>query len=321
MAIQFDPSTRRILQRTLQQAFPDAYVHPRDIEALALALHDGSADPGNEGPLPADLAQLDLRSCATQLDDLAREEVPGGADPEDVTEVPHDGKIGVRYYWVEATHARQQPDGYPIFVGKLPMVRVTLPLFQPQTFVTAIGTVEEADHLIATVHEANDKFAGALGYPLQRVDVITPPRQKLRFGAVSVLLGYRDSTAQPTCYILEAGTATGQAKVLFLGKTLDATINQYTGYQPSPFACSDHAYTGTLSLDQDSPGQLHITARKIVQGVSQPPYMNLTARFTEQTTTIRNIWSGFLMARAAAIVAIRQAKGLPNGCDKPAVPT
>ncbi|MET0386321.1 MAG: hypothetical protein ABW321_10205 [Polyangiales bacterium] len=319
MTIQLDPNTRRILQQTLQRAFPDAYIHNRDIEALALALHAGNADPGDEGPLPEQLAQLDLQANAAGLADLAKRELPDGADSDGVTELPYTAEPGVRYYWVEATHARQTA-GYPAFVGKLPMVRVSLPAFQPQTFVTAIGTVEEGDHLIATVHEANDKFAKDLGYPLRRVDMITPPRQKLRFGAISVLLGYRDGSELPSCYILEAGTATGQAKVLYLGKTLDVTINQYTGYKPSPFASPSHAYTGKLTLDHDNPKLLSVTARAIVDGRSQTPYMRLDARFSEQTGTIRNIWSGLLIARAAAIVAIRQARGLDDGAHGPAVP-
>jgi hypothetical protein len=320
MAIQFDPTTRRILQRTLQEAFPDAQVQAHDLEALALALHKSAAQLAQDGRLPTELGQLDLQSCAAQLDAIAAQ-LPCREDLSAVTELtPPKPGSGVRYYWARATHTRQQPSGYPIFVGELPMVRVSLPASKPQTFSTLIGTIDEADHLLATVGEANDKFASTLGYALQRVDVITPPRQGLRFGAVSVMLGYRDAAGQPTCYLLEAGTATGQAKVLFLGKTLDAKINQYSGYQPTPFSCSDNAYTGTLSLTQDSPLLLHITARKIVQGASQPPYMDLSVVFAEETSKIRNIWSGWLLARAATIVTERLASGLPKGCDKPAVP-
>jgi hypothetical protein len=319
MTIQFDPTTLRILQRTLREAFPAAEVHQHDCEALALALHDPSWNTTKE-PLPAALKNLDFTPWADQLDELARSELPGGADAEGVTQAPRAVGDAVRYYWAQATHARLHPDGYGPFVGQLPMVRVTLPDRDPHNFETALGTVEQADHLIATVLEANDKYASALGYRLQRVDVVTPPRQVLRFGAVSVMLGYRDAAALPSCYILEAGTATGQAKVLFLGATLDTKINSYSGYQPTPFSCSDNAYTGTLTLDGDSPSLLHVTSRKIINHVNQPAYIDIRVQFSEETTHLRNIWPGLLIARAALIVQGRKDRGLAPGCEKKEVP-
>jgi hypothetical protein len=319
MTIQFDPTTLRILQRTLRDAFPNAEVHQHDCEALALALHDPSWNTTQE-PLPAELKCLDFTPWSDQLAQLARSELPGGAEAEGVTRAPRAAGDAVRYYWAEATHARLHPEGYAPFVGKLPMVRVRLPDRTPHDFVTALGTLEQADHLIATVFEANDKYAGKLGYALQRVDVITPPRQVLRFGAVSVMLGYRDATALPSCYILEAGTATGQAKVLFLGATMDSKINSYSGYQPTPFSCSDNAYTGTLTLAGDSPVLLHVTSRKIIDHVSQPAYIDIRVQFSEETTQLRNIWSGLLIARAALIVQGRKDRGLAPGCEKREVP-
>lgn len=321
MAIQFDPTTQRILQKTLREAFPDAEIQQHDCEALALALHDPSCNTSKE-PLPAELKNLDFSPWAKQLEELAQTELPGGADGEGVTQIARAAAAadGVRYYWAEATHMRLHPDGFDPFVGKLPMVRVRLPDRNPHNFVTALGTVEQADHLIATVFEANDKYAAALGYQLQRVDVITPPRQVLRFAAVSVLLGYRDAAGAPSCYVLEAGTATGQAKVLFLGATLNAKINSYSGYQPTPFSCSDNAYTGTLTLDGDSPKELHVTSRKILNHASQPAYIDIRVQFTEETGHLRNIWSGLLIARAALIVQGRKDRGVPPGCEKKELP-
>lgn len=320
MAIDLEPGTRRLLENKLREAFPDAHVQPEDVEALALALHEGKAGGGPES-VPPELRNLDFSGCAEQLDELAQAQLPGGADNQDVTRVAIPGGDKVRYYWIEATHTRQHPDGFQPFVGQLPMVRVSLPAKDPQPVETAIGTFEPPDHLIATVYEANDKFASALGYPLARVDVITPPRQVLRFGAISVMLGYKDAAGAPTCFILEAGTATGQAKVVYLGKTLDTKIDRYSGYKPTPFSCPDNAYTGTLALNGDSPGTLHVTARKIQGGVSQPPYMDLLAKFYEETTNVRNIWAGLLIARAATIVLARQIRGIPEGCEKKELPT
>jgi len=101
------------------------------------------------------------------------------------------------YYWAHATHTRHtdQPRRFDPFEGKLAMVRVRLPEREPRRFSTRIGTVEPGDHLLATTYQANDKFAVHLGYELRRLDLITPPRQLLRFGAISVLTPLVSHTA------------------------------------------------------------------------------------------------------------------------------
>lgn len=318
MAIDFDPRTRRTLQRALSAAFPDAFVRTQDLEAAALALHRRAGDP-NAPPLPQELRTLDFADCAADLDDLAQ---LTGADADDgLTAVERAADDVTRYYWVEATHTRKHPADYEPFVGRFAMARVSLPAEVPETVRTALGSVDSEDHLIATVREANQQFERALGYPLHRVDLITPARQGLRFGAISVLLGYKDAAQGPSCYILEAGTATGQPKVVYLGKTLDATINQYSGYKPTPFSCPDNAYTGRLQVEGDSPKHLQVKARKILNNTSQPHYMELSVSFSEQTTTLRNVWAGFVLAQAALIVWTRQQRGLPDGCEKKELPT
>jgi hypothetical protein len=318
MGIDLDPTTSRILQRALKEAFPDAHVQPNDLDAAALALHRFKGNPGADS-LPPELAQLDLSPYAPQLDELAQ---LTGADANDgVSVLQRPADDATRYYWVEAAHSRKRPDDYHPFVGRLAMARVTLPATTPETYRTALGTIEPGDHLIATVHEANQKFARNLGHPLERVDVITPLRQGLRFGALSVYLGYKDAAQRPSCYILEAGTATGQPKVLFLGKSLETSINQFSGYKPTPFSCSDNAYLGRIHFEGDSPKQLHIKARKILNNVSQPHYMELMITFTEQTETLKNVWAGVVLAEAALIVWVRQQRGLPDGCEKKELPT
>jgi len=223
----------------------------------------------------------------------------------------------IGYYWVEATHTRQTPQGYQPFIGELAMVRASLPAREPRRFNTVIGTCEPSDHLLATIFEANEKYQRALGYPLARLDVITPPRQLMRFGAISVYLGYRDASALPCCFILEAGTALGQPKVLYLGKTIDTKINRISGYKPTAFSCADNAYTGAIQLSGHEPVKLHITARDIMdRGTkSAAPYMDLNVKFTKQTGTAQNTWPGFLIARAALIVLDRQQQGLRNTCE------
>ena len=65
---------------------------------------------------------------------------------------------------------------------------------------------------------------------------------------------------------------------------------------------------------------MRFTARKILNGVSQPAYMDLRVEFMEQTGTIQNIWSGLLIARAVSIVLARRWKGIPDGCEKRELP-
>jgi hypothetical protein len=317
MAIDLDPTTSRILQRALRDAFPDAHVQPTDVDAVALALHRFKNDPGADS-LPAELAQLDLSPYAAQLDELAHLTRADALDG--VSLQPRAADDATRYYWVEAAHTRKHPGDFHPFVGRLAMARVTLPQTRPETFRTALGTIEPADHLLATVHEANQKFERKLGAKLQRVDVISPLRQGLRFGALSVYVGYEDASQGPSCYILEAGTATGQPKVLFLGATLESSINRFSGYKPTPFSCPDNAYLGRMHFDGDSPKQLHIKARKIVNNVSQPHYMELMISFSEQTDMLKNIWAGVVLAEAALIVWVRQQRGLPDGCEKKELP-
>lgn len=309
--VRFDRVTQGGLHAALQKVFPDARVKPSDLDALAVALF--RARSAGEA-LPADLARIDLSPYAASLAELSVSLGPsGGGVVEPASNEPY------RYYWVRAEHARQSPGGFPSFVGELAMVRVTLPARTPKTFKTKIGSVEPGDHLIDTVLEANQKYARFLESPLGRVDLITPPRQGVRFGAISVLLGYKKAQDPlPFCYILEAGTATGQPKVVYLGKKLGSTINAYTGYQPTPFSCPNHAYIGKFQLTGDDPKQLEVAARKIEAGVSQQPYMKINVRFERETASIRNIWPGFLIARAASIVLFREQKGtIDKECGLP----
>jgi hypothetical protein len=322
MSIEFDAATQSALNQLLHTAFPSADIHDYDLDAVAVGLYALQLVPNSLPPAAAAKVQsLGLQRWATQLESYARSLDLGlaGASQLPYLMLRNFDPGATRYYWAQATHARQRPNGYEPFVGELAMARVRLPQTDPTTFGTEIGTIESSDHLIASVDEANRKYASDLGYALTRVDLVTPPRLGVRFGAVSVLLGYQDPRAQPSCFMLEAGTALGQAKVTFLGKTISTQINEYTGYQPTPFSCSDNAYTGTLTLNGDSPLALDVTSRQIIGGASQAPYIGISVQFTEEHNKIRYIWPGLLIARAALIVELRKA--LPLGCDKTGLPT
>lgn len=308
--ITFDKQTRSQLYQAIKTSFPDAQVGPADLVALALCIQQGQASDGQQN-VPSEFSNIDLTPYKAKLD-AVRGQLPEGAKYT----VPRASVDKTRYYWAQATHKRETPNGFEPFVGELAMARVSLPPTTPGRINTAIGTIEPADHLIDTVFEANQKYAKNLGYSLERVDCITPTRQGVRFGAVSVLLGYRKKKDPlPSCYILEAGTATGQPKVLYLGLTIGSTINAYSGYQPTPFACPSHAYLGTFTMNGDEPKNLHISSRTVTGGVSQQPYIDVSIDFTLQTGAISSIWPGFLIARAASIVLVRKMSGkIPQDC-------
>jgi len=295
----------------LKEAFPDAKVTDGDVVALAVCLRRSKAS-GEDVP-----DQLKAVDIAPYDAELAKYEADLDLPPLEKGTATRAANDKGRYYWGHATHTRKTPAGFSPFVGEIPMARVTLPATLPQSFKTCIGDILPGDHLIDTVLEANQKYARFLSQPIGRLDLITPPRQGVRFGAISILLGYaKQADKVPFCYILEAGTATGQPKVLYLGKTLDTTINSYSGYQPTPFACPTHAYTGQLTLSGDDPKTLRVTSREVDGGQSQPPYIDVTVEFTLQTGNITTIWPGFLTARAASIVLMRSLKGtIPKDCD------
>ena len=307
--VQFSSVVQGQLYGALKRSFPDARISDDDMVALAICIH---RERKRAAPLPVELSNIDLRDVADSLEReslrIPDEEIQTIAAPDDA----------YRYYWVEANHERSTPQGFGPFTGQLAMARVTLDETRPRTYKTALGKVTPADHLIDTVYEANQKYSRHLGYEIGRLDVITPARQVLRFGAISVMLGFKNKTDKsPSCYILEAGTATGQPKALYLGREIGKPINSYSGYSPTPFACPSHAYLGTLTVKNvDDPDQLSISARAIKDGKSEQPYINVNIRWTRQSGKVKNIWPGFLTARAVAIVLERAAKRtIPTNCD------
>lgn len=310
--VQFSDEIQQQLYGALKDSFPDTKVTDADMLALAICLQ-AEKDAGAQD-LPAALTCIDLRPYEAAL-------------KQKVAELPETGNYAVtrkakdkgRYYWVTASHIRHTPEGFKPFTGELAMARVTLAARTPTKFHTAFGIISPHDHLIDTVYEANIKYQRHLGYALERVDLITPARDAVRFGAISVLFGYKRATdKKPSCYILEAGTATGQPKVLYLGKKLGQPINAYSGYAPTPFACAQHAYYGTLTAkNNDDPDTLTITSRDVKDGVSQQPYIDVTIKWQLQEGKLKNIWPGFLIAKASAIVLGRvMSKKIPMGCDE-----
>lgn len=292
---------RAALTSMLRQSFPDAEVDEATLLALVLTayLDDTSEISLNwdryREALDAYVAQWGLRSDAGSEGPLVRVAA---------------GELGpLRYYRAHATHDREFPD-YDPFTGHLGMVRVTLPMDQPELVHTAIGDVVPEDHLLATVAEVRRKYGGQVEGSIERVDVITPARlQGARFAAISVYLGYTGGKTTPTFYVLEAGLATGQSKVLYFAPRIDFRILSYSGYRPTPFADSDHVYTARLTMVGDNPLLLQIHAHR---DAGTRPYIRISALF-EESRRPDATWPGHHLVRATKIVARRAIAGVRRG--------
>lgn len=289
--IPFDADTRRYLEKYVKDNFPDAECDAEGdvITAVAVGLRVNKvADPR-------------LQPFADDLDALIREK---GLD-RPLPAAPVTGTF--RYYNVRATHDREIPD-LDAFTGRLPMARVTLPRLtkDAQDFETSIGSVRKSDHFYRSVEEFKLRYAGKAPYQsAARIDLITPPRAdpfNLRFGAISVYLGYLDAAGAPSFYVLEAGTATGQPKVPFPAPSFDNGVYAYAGYTPTPFTNKQHIYKGQLEWRETGTKRLKMSVRK---DAASAPYMRLNVSF-EETTDPWRTWPGFLILKAALIVLDRK---------------
>jgi hypothetical protein len=298
MTIEFTDADRKKLRTRMRKAFPDSPADDTAVESFAVAAWlvktpITGVDLAKYGP--AIDARAKALGLTTQSNGIGTE-----VRAKAMTAVP-----AVRYYRVSATHDREMPDFMP-FTGHLNMVRVTLPESQPKTFKTRVGEVIARDHLMASVAEVRRKYGGVMG-PIQRVDLITPPRLgNVRFGAISAFLGYRQGDTQPSFYVLEAGTATGEPKVLYEAPSFGTVLLEFSGYKPTPFADQKHIYTAKLTRMGDSPDILRITGHK---DQSSPPYIKLTVKF-EETSNPVPIWPGMHLLQAASIVIARQLAGV-----------
>src|SRR6185436_8601788 len=109
-----------------------------------------------------------------------------------------------------------------------------------------------SDHLVGSVDLVAQKFKEQLGYYPGKVDLVTPARTgitRARFGAIAMYLGYKNATDPgPSFFIFEAGMATGEAKMLYLGKTLDTEILQRSGYDPTAYSSHNNFYRGGVTV-------------------------------------------------------------------------
>ena len=143
------------------------------------------------------------------------------------------------------------------------------------------------DHLLGSIDLLASKYAGAeyLGYRPERVDLITPARVAgSRFGAIAVYLGYKKKADKaPSFYMFEAGTASGDAKMIYFSPSFAPIKNATSYYLPTPFVSMRNTYSGYVKMrpapDEDEPEKLFVESRAVGE---QDPYFTVTVSYERQ---------------------------------------
>lgn len=230
-------------------------------------------------------------------------------------------------YLGHAIHHRQKsmgPAPKPMeskFTKALPIVRVRLPekLTAETTVIeTEIGDVDLAkDHLLGSIDLIASKYSDAahLGFRPGRVDLLTPARSVgTRFGAIAVYLGYRAAGDKgPSFYLLEAGTATGDAKMIYFSPSMAPITNVTSYYQPSPFVTMQNTYSGGVTMapapHEDEPLSLLVESR--TPG-DPDPYLTVLVSYVRSPTIELPMPVELIINAAARIAAIAKAMGVSS---------
>ncbi len=233
---------------------------------------------------------------------------PVGAQPLAVAGAP----AAFPTYACRAEHARLHPvaRAFDTFV---PMVRVSLGEHDTPELVTPIGVVKRSDHLLFSVAEVRAQFGAALERPVARVEMITPARRLgSRFSPIALLFGYeRETDAAPSFFIVEAGTADGKPKVLYLAPRMDAELLYVTGYQPTPLSSPEQIYRSRMTMaGPDEPGELVIEAMARLEAA---PHLRITARFERETLARTPLPIALTAEAAVRVMAVARDVGVDVG--------
>lgn len=223
------------------------------------------------------------------------------------------------YYLGYGTHARMAAP-HSLFTGELPLVRISLPSEGTSMTLPDIetegGVCLPQDRLFPSI----DVFWATYGDdPLlkfgrpERIDLITPPRLKgNRFGAIALYLAYGKATDEAPCfYALEAGLATGQPRIPYLGRTMDKVIVTQSNYRPTPFSGPSHWYEGRLKMKENDPGE----PDELIVGVfrQKPPkdqYLQVTVRYEKRDEPVMTNPLHLTLAAGARLTAVADALGV-----------
>lgn len=180
------------------------------------------------------------------------------------------------------------------------------------TIPTEIGEAIPNDRKLHNLRDFADKID--VDYAPQRVDLITPVRQAgVRFGAVGLYLGYRQATdPTPSGYVLEAGLATGQPRVLFPARTLDTVINQQSAYDPTRFSSSENRYRARLHSRGRGRYLVQVVSRRKQDDGYLHPYIQVTIDFQKLAEPRRRLPILMVLEAACRVAAISDALGEPE---------
>lgn len=212
------------------------------------------------------------------------------------------------YYEIAATHERTLGAGRHRFEARVPFVRISLPQTQKRDINTRIGTCFAGDRLTHTVELVRQKYQALVPFVIDRVELITPARYYgARFAAVSVYLLYSpEDTVEG--YLLEAGMATGEPLVQFLGTHRDTVISRPSWYEPTPFSKPSQWYRGEARFyGTDDLDRVWVDVR---DSELAPNHVRVEAHFMKLDHTPDPVWPSKLTAQAAMrVAAIADAMG------------
>jgi hypothetical protein len=247
-----------------------------------------------------------------------------------------DGAPTYPLYRAQATHHRvrsmtnpalHQQSDVPFgseFGEILPVVRVPLPndFFDAPGPVrqTKIGVVDlKNDHILGSLEAIkNHDFGTKLPFVPGHVELITPARTgplNWRFGAIAAYLCYRHKDdPTPSFYILEAGMATGEAKEVYLGQSMDEPIKHHrSGYHPTAYSGPDNTYSGQIQVLGNEPTRLWIQA---TPPGKQDYYIQVTVLYTV-TPIVENDPLLLLLHAAMRIALVGEKMKVPSGVPVP----
>src|SRR5262249_53939720 len=115
----------------------------------------------------------------------------------------------------------------------------------------------------------------------------------------------------PSFYILEAGTAAGQPKVLFYGERLGQWIkNQHVGYDPTPFSSPKNYYNGILRMREDDPNEPHTLTVEGRTSIDADWYIQVNVTYHQLTAPPAYKPLSLILEAAARVGCVAKALGV-----------
>jgi len=221
-------------------------------------------------------------------------------------------------YWVgTGTHHRTSPieSRFPV---QLYFARVSvLDGWETSPIETPIGTMYAGDHKLYSMTLAREYLADMattlnMKFPaLDRVHVISPVRSGgSRFGAIGVYLFFAHHERIPFAYVLEAGMATGESRVLYFGPDFVNPILRRSHYHPTPFSEASFYYRGLVKLQGADPSTLTV---EVLNDPKSEPHMRVDIAYSLVPEAFAvNVFPATLTLQAACrVAAIAEASGVP----------